>query len=145
MPSTEGAFHDMQQRWAALQLRRLRLMRDDAGVEGEAGAASEVQPDASAFGMQHLQPVDGGGGDDSDGSLAPYGQDDNDYTSDDEVGFSMLCTMTMLICRRPCCIHIQCAILQLCASAVLTLLAGSVDELTTTEPQVTLAKWTKHQ
>ena len=121
----------MQRRWAALHLRRLRLMRDDATVSEEAGAASEVQADASAFGMQHLQPVDGGGGDDSDGSLAPYGQDDSDYTSDDEVGFSMLCTMTMLTCRRPCCFHIQCANLQLSASAWLTLLAGSVTELTT--------------
>jgi hypothetical protein len=81
----------MQRRWAALQLRRLRLMRGDLADEEEASAAaSEVQPDASAFGMQHLQPVDGGGGggaDDSDGSLAPYGQDDSDYTSDDEVGY----------------------------------------------------------
>jgi hypothetical protein len=88
----------MQRRWAALHLRRLRLMRSDAANDEESGAAaSEVQPDASAFGMQHLQPVDGGGGgaDDSDGSLAPYGQDDSDYTSDEEVGFTMLCTVAM--------------------------------------------------
>lgn len=112
--------HRMQRRWAALQLRRLRLMRGDAANEEEAvTATSEVQPDASAFGMQHLQPVDGGGGgaDDSDGSLAPYGQDDSDYTSDDEVRFTVLCTVAMLMCRRPQCIALQHAEVQLSAPA----------------------------
>ena len=84
----------MQRRWAALHLRRLRLMRSDAADDDEASAvASEVQPDASAVGMQHLQPVVDGGADDSDGSLAPYGQDDSDYTSDDEVGFNLPSTL----------------------------------------------------
>ena len=53
----------------------------------DSAAASDLQADAGSFGMQHLQPVAdvGDGADDSDGSLAPYGQDDGDYTSSDEV------------------------------------------------------------
>lgn len=94
----------MQRRWVAVQGRRLRHMRGDAvNQQKGSAAASQVPPDANGFGVQQLQ-ADGGGAadaDDSDGSIPPYGQDDDDFTWEDEVCLCRLCVNVMLTGVQP--------------------------------------------